>query len=212
MDKDDYWRAIEKLGRGAKAELARRLGKDGYFVSKMFGSKRKLRHDEVVIIEKLLLDYHGAKMDTFPNQKNVTVPLRPAREIDEDGTRTVRLWTVVPNVGGQMSIAESVDTVSAPGGLKELSKSFTIDVWDDANGARLPRGTTLYISRSIGRNEQYHVFGRPIGRNHTAIETPVLGVLLGKLADAWRVLVGDKEVELPFADYPAAWQVRQIHY
>ncbi len=26
------------------------------------------------------------------------------------------------------------------------------------------------------------------------------------------VLIGSETVELPIADYPAAWQVRQIHY
>lgn len=214
MTKDEYRKAIESLGRGAKAELARRLGKDGYFVSKMFGPKRRLRHDEVIVLDKFLQEHHMAELPPRPDHNNVTIPVSEVRQVDAMETRTVPLWNFVASEvsGGPMTIAQTMDYVDAPEVLKPVKLALSIDVWDDANSPQLPRGTTLYILRKTGRDGQWHVFGKPLGKNQTAVENPALGVLLGKLPHAWRVTIGSKDVELPIADYPAAWQVRQINY
>lgn len=218
MGKDEIWAAIEALPRGAKADLARHLKLEGYNISKMFRSDRELRQGESEEILSWLKERQeqAEGRSAVVGHKKVTVALREIPTVDSSESVQIPLWTVAPGGGdgrgGPMSIARTPDTVAAPDGLKHPRTAFSIEVWDDANDPGLPRGTTIYVNRSTGRDKQWHIFGRPVGNGRSALQGAVLGILLAKRSDAWLARIGIEDADLSFADYPVAWQVRQIHY
>lgn len=217
MGKDEYREVLQRMGRGVLRELADYMGKKPDNITKMLGPDRPLRAHEVEQLDAFikLNEHRLRKQPTASQNEHVVVRAREMRSLDADLSHLVPLWEIAltsDGAGGHMSVAKRTDdTEEAPSTLRGRAL-LSVKVWSDENAPYLTKGMTLFITRSTGNENQWHMFGKQIGRQGDAMQRPLLAVLLEKRPAEWLIRKGTETLTISVRDYPTAWQVRHTQY
>lgn len=217
MGKNEYRALLGGLGRGVWKQLADHMGKNPDNITKMFTTKRPLRQDEVEMIESFIRLKDASLLQrraTGQNEQRIVRPLTQP-SLDAELSQPVPLWEIAfgsDGAGGHMNIAKRTDDTEVAHPSLRGRPVFCIKVWNDDNTPYMPKGTKIFVTRSAGIENQWHMFGKPIGRQGDAMQGPLLAILLEKLPTGWKVRVGTEDRIISARDYPAAWQAHHFQY